>query len=240
VEVTILFGGAAALLAVPILPRTPAVTRPSRAGFAPPIAHEYPHTTMHRFFAGIALCLPLAIAACPQRDAPESPPAAPDTPAMEPADPVLAQTERCTDPDAGFRIEYPAGWRTNPGEVMPACSLFDPEPIRIEPATELPFDIAVTIRRENVAFATVTAEQPHRRELLREELPVDGRRAVRMETELTEDMLRPAGSRSYRYYVEMDGTTLIAETHDAGDLDYGRKQRILDGMVQTLRFTGAP
>lgn len=37
----------------------------------------------------------------------------------------------------------------------------------------------------------------------------------------------------------MNGQTLIAETHDTGDLEYERKQRMLDALVETLRFTGA-
>jgi len=196
---------------------------------------------MNPRIAMVATLLPLALAGCPPRDVPERPDtAAPDRTAPAPPDPALAQTASCTNAEVGYRIEYPAQWQTNPGEVMPECSLFDPGPIQIAPATELPFDIALAIRREGIAFERVTAEQPHRREMVREELLVDGRRTVLMETQLTEDLLRPAGSRSYRYYVDLDGATLVAETHDVGDLEYERKQRILDGMIETLRFTVSP
>lgn len=143
---------------------------------------------MNRPFAVSALFLPLALAACPQGGAPERlDTAQPGTSTAEPpapADPALAATASCTNSDAGYRIEYPAEWHTNAGDVMPAYSLFDPEPIRIEPHTELPFDIAVAIRRENITFERVTTAQPARRELMRAETRVGGRMAVRMETEL--------------------------------------------------------
>jgi hypothetical protein len=196
---------------------------------------------MKRWFrTASALSLAFALAACPPRDTRDRPDAAPEAPVREPADPSLARTTACTNAEVGYRIEYPADWRTNPGDVMPGCSLFDPGPIRIEPGTELPFDIAVAIRREPVALARLTGGQRGRRALHREDTEVDGRRAVRMTTELTEDLLRPAGSRSYRYYIDLGGeATLVAETHDAGDLDFDRKRRILDGMAATLRFTGS-
>jgi len=50
---------------------------------------------------------------------------------------------------------------------MPECSLVDPDPVRIGPGTELPFDIAVAIRRDEVTFEQVPTEQPHPRGLLR-------------------------------------------------------------------------
>jgi hypothetical protein len=201
-------------------------------------------TPMNRMTVPLALLALVTLAACPARDAPDPPAAAPETPAAapavaaRPADPAMARTATCTSPELGFRVEHPADWQVNPGDVMPECSLFDPSPIRIEPGTELPFDIAVTIRHEPIEFERVVGAQMGRRELLREETEVDGRRAVRMETELTQDLLRPAGSRAYHYFVELGDRTLIAETYDLGELDYERKRRILDGMVETLRFTG--
>jgi hypothetical protein len=163
-------------------------------------------------------------------DPPERPPAAvgdADVAEME-------RTESCANPAIGYSIEYPAGWRTNPGDVMPECALFDPDPIPVEPATELPFDIAVALRREAVPLETLTGAQRGRRVLLQEETTVDGRAAVRMEIETTEDLLRPAGSRTYGYYVDLDGATLVAETHDVGAIAYERKQLILDAMVARL------
>lgn len=148
----------------------------------------------------------------------------------------MERTESCPNQEIGFTIEYPAGWHTNPGDAMPQCSLFDPDPIEIEPATELPFDIAVAMRHETTPLATLTGEQRGRRVLLQEDTSVNGRRAARMEIETTEDLLRPAGSRTYGYYVDLEDATLVAETHDVGELAYDRKQRILDAMVATLHF----
>jgi len=187
--------------------------------------------------------LPVALAAllvgCP---APEPDVAAPslDEPVEEPSvavpGGVAGDTRECTNPEIGYTIRYPAGWETNDGEVMPPCSLFDPEPITIDPATEIPADIAVAIRLEEVAIDQVSQVGPGQAELSRSEAMIGGRPAARLETQLTEDLLRPAGTRVYRVLVDMNGETLIAETTDIGEPPYAESRRALDDMMDAIRF----
>lgn len=180
-----------------------------------------------------------ALVACQPAQAPDSSAVPPDTQrALTGAESPKRGT--CVHPELAYRIEYPAGWHTNPGNVMPECSLFDRAPIQVDPGTEIPFDIAVSIRREPVPFETVTREMHAQRELARQVATVSGREAVRIETENVESLLRPAGSRSYRYFIGLGGETLIAATHDAGDLGYERKKQILDEMIATLTFPASP
>lgn len=73
-----------------------------------------------------------------------------------------------------------------------------------------------------------------RREISRERTTIDGRDAVRMESETTGDGLHPPGIRSYEYFVDLGGSTVIAVTYDAGNLPFEHKRRVLDAMMSTF------
>ncbi len=178
----------------------------------------------------IAMLLAFAVSGCERPEPAERLPEAPD------ADPAMTATEQCINRVEGYAVEYPAGWHTNPGEVMDVCSLFDPEPITVPPGTQIPIDIAVSIRFEPVSYETVAGEVLGRRELSREETTVDGREAVRIESEATGEALYPAGLRAYQYFVDLGDTTMVAGTYDAGTFPYERKRRILDAMMATFDF----
>jgi len=176
-------------------------------------------------------------------------PAAGQAPAVAPPDSPAApgpqrglgadlDTASCTNEETGYRVDYPAAWHTNRGDVMPACSLFDPQPIEIAPATELPHDIAVAIRHEPVAFQQIV-EAPGRREVSREDTEVDGRPAIRLESLAEEPAMLPPGTRSYRYFVDLNGATLVAAAHDLGEPDFTTKRQTLDRIMGSLRFTTA-
>ncbi|MBW3577426.1 MAG: hypothetical protein KY462_06755 [Actinobacteria bacterium] len=199
---------------------------------------------MSRFVLVLAVIM-LAVTAC-QR-APEEEPVSPTSPAetvTTPASPVatgpMARTASCENADAAYRIDYPADWETNTGDVLAECSLFDPEPIDIEPGTQIGFDVAIAIRAENVSFERVAEEDMAVDETSREETTVAGRQAVRVEGEGTGQALVPDGMRVYRYAVDLDGATLIAVTYDAGELDFETKRQVLDEMVASLQFVGTP
>lgn len=162
--------------------------------------------------------------------------AAPDT--IAPADAQGGPTQTCTNAEAGFRVDYPADWHTNDGSVMPACSLFDPQPITVPPASEIPQDIAVSIGREQVAFGVAAGEDIGRRVLTADTTRIDGRTAVRMESEATGEGLYDAGMLSYSWVVDLDDAVLIAQSHDAGEPDFAAKKSVLDRMMQSLRITG--
>lgn len=199
---------------------------------------------MPRFVLFLAALL-LAVTAC-QR-APEEEAVAPTSPAetvTSPATPaatgLMDETATCENPEASYRIEYPVDWEANTGDALPECSLFDPDPIEVEPGTQIPFDIAIAIRLENVPFERVTEEDMAVEETSREETTVAGRRAVRIAGEGTGQALVPEGMRVYRYAVDLDGATLIAATYDAGELDIDTKRQVLDEMMASLEFVGTP
>lgn len=147
-----------------------------------------------------------------------------------------ADTRRCTNEQAGYSIAYPADWHTNPGDVAPTCSYFDPQPIELP---ELPQDVAglaaISIRPEPVAFSRVTGEDPATRVLQRGELEIAGRPAVRRLTEATGEGLGPQGRRSYQYLLNLDGETLIA-TAAGGGRDFDANRELLDEMMRTLEL----
>jgi hypothetical protein len=198
----------------------------------------------HVRFPLILAALAMVFAGCPSGD-PEPAgavdttdvvlPTPDDRTAMAP-DPRI---RTCTREDVPYTVSFPGMWHTNDGDVMEPCSLFDPDPIVIEPATEVPHDIAITIRVEDVPFERVTSAAPGAREVQRHELTVDDRPAVRQEIELTEARLRPAGARTYSYFVDLGGRTLVAQTHDAGELAFRDKKDTLSEMMETLYF-GVP
>ncbi|MBW3626588.1 MAG: hypothetical protein KY412_03150 [Actinobacteria bacterium] len=151
---------------------------------------------------------------------------------------VLAQS--CTNAEAGYGVQFPQGWSTNEGEVVPPCRYFHPHAFEVPEATEV-FDLAVTIRVDDVPFTRVTSEEDSlgERVLSREETTVAGHQAVRVEVQSTGDALLPEGVHSYRYHVDVDGGTLTATTHDVGDLDYEANKDIVDQMMETLELDPA-
>jgi hypothetical protein len=193
---------------------------------------------MGRFLLAASLALALGAASCERpgsADLPEG--AAPaEPPALAAADPAMERTTECVDRVEGYAVRYPAGWHANTGEILGPCSLFDPEPIAIPPASEIPLDIAIMIGFEPVPFATLTGEVLGRRDLSREETTVDGRRAMRVEGETTGEGLHDRGIRSYQYLVDLGDTTMVASTYEAGSLPIQRKRRILDAMMATFDF----
>ncbi len=151
---------------------------------------------------------------------------------------VLAQS--CTNADDGYSIQFPQGWSTNEGDVVPPCRYFHPQGFEVPESTEV-FDLAVTVRVDDVSFTRVTSEEDSLGEqvLSREETTVAGHQAVRVEARSTGDALLPEGVHSYRYHVDVDGSTLTATTHDVGDLDHEANKDIVDQMMETLEFGAA-
>lgn len=58
-------------------------------------------------------------------------------------DSAMEETAECTNPPYGYSVRYPADWHVSTGEVVDPCSLFDPDPIDVPPASEIPIDIAM-------------------------------------------------------------------------------------------------
>jgi hypothetical protein len=153
-----------------------------------------------------------------------------DTTTTEPDPPSWVE---CSNDDEGFTVEHPPDWETNDGSVMSRCSLFDPEPIEVEPATEIPLDIAVTITVEPTGPDRIL-EAADAEELSREESTIDGHEAVRQETRATGDAMLPAGTLTTQWVVTLDDGALVARTHDVGEPPYEESQEVLDRMVEHL------
>lgn len=180
------------------------------------------------FRRSIALVCLLA-AAC----ADPAPPVAP--PVTKPAAQTeLALTQRCTNVRHGFSVSYPTGWSTNDGSVLPACSVFDPAPVQLPPQSEIPFELAVVIGVENAAFDPVVRSSQWERVISSERLTIEGRDAVRVESEATGEGLAERGMRSVRYVLDLgNGKTLVATTNATSDA-YAHNQDVLARMVATI------
>jgi hypothetical protein len=157
----------------------------------------------------------------------------------------VALEQTCTNEAYGFRVDYPAGWETNPPNGLPPCSAFDPEDAGMPAATEIPTDIAIVVHREDVAFARVTDfhADPTVEPVSQRETTVDGRSAVAVELAHTGGGMYPEGHHHYGYFVDLGSATLIGMTHDveaAPGPAYDDRRRILDDMMASLRFLAEP
>jgi hypothetical protein len=147
----------------------------------------------------------------------------------------------CESVELGYEIDYPADWEVNGGEVLPACTVFDPDPIVVSEATELPLDLAVAIFVDPVDFDSVLPPSPFEEREARQDSEVDGREAARVEVAATGDGLEPPGTRTTRWVVRLgEGQTLFARVTDVGQPDYELKQAVLDEMMSRLTFVEVP
>lgn len=144
---------------------------------------------------------------------------------------------RCDSPE-GYSIGYPEAWATNSGDVVPECGQFHPEPFDVAPGTDERV-AAVTVFIDPVPFARVAAlDQAEDGE--RAATVVDGLQAVRLEYQVREDALWPAGTPITLYAVdvstESEERTLIADTVGLSQFDYERNKVVLDRMARTLEI----
>lgn len=156
--------------------------------------------------------------------------------ATSPVPAPMAATETC-EADR-FAIEYPQGWQTNdPAVIGAACRVFHPSAIDLEPGTEVGFQWAAAVRLEDVAFDRASLGDARGYMLLEQrETAVAGHQAVVAEQRTTEEApLVPAGTRVYRWTIEVDAdTVMVATTYDVGDVDHQLEKRVLDAMMRTL------
>lgn len=192
--------------------------------------------------AAVASAALLVLAGCPADDGeptPEETPVADATPgdpdAAATPDGDVELTQSC-ESELGYSIDYPEGWNTNEGTTVPDCTLFDPQTITVEEGTQLPIDIAVSIRLEPVEAETILEADETVEQTAREETEVAQRPAWIVETVATGSGLLPEGTASYRYVIDLDAETLIVETYDEGAMDFEEKRDLLDEMVRTMSF----
>ena len=142
-------------------------------------------------------------------------------------------SQRCTSPQ-GYSVSYPSGWQTNSGDVVPLCSAFDPDPFEIPRDSEMPFEIAVTLDVDAVAFETTAGPSRWENVLSSERTTIAGRPAIRVEAESTGEGLADRGMRSLRYVVDLGGGKSLIATTWATGTSYERDKEILARMMQTL------
>jgi hypothetical protein len=146
-----------------------------------------------------------------------------------------ALSQRCTNERYGFTVAYPAGWHTNTGEVIPACSAFDPEPVQVPAQSEMPFDIAAVFSVQEMPFDRAGDPQ-FERVLSSERVTVAGRSAVRAEVESTGEGLADRGLRTLRYTIDLGGGRSLVATTNRTDASYDANREILARMVESLEI----
>jgi hypothetical protein len=166
--------------------------------------------------------------------------ASPDGEATDTA-PGDATAERCESP-AGFSVAIPEGWHTNPGNGVPSCTQFHPEPFELPGATDRRV-AAITASVEPVPLEDVTSPlgvpDPDVAEV-----EIDGMPAVRLSYRVGGRGLFPPDTPITLYALDVaDRTederdaTLVLDTVGVGEFDYERNVRVLDEMAGTVRIT---
>lgn len=208
----------------------PLVTRSTAADFTEP--RNFPRA----FARAASLMLAVAVFACEAAERPDPAGGAEEPEAPVGAETAMAETAECVNEADGYVIRYPASWDVNAGDILAPCSLLDPEPIEIPEASEIPLEIAVIIGVEPVPFQILSRDVLGRRDLLRHQTTVDGRSAVRLESETTGEGLYDAGIRFYQVAVDLGDRTFVAATYEVGLLPLDAKRALLDRMMATVRF----
>jgi hypothetical protein len=183
----------------------------------------------------------LAACSAPATDVPaagatDAQSSAPKPSASQPAAQPLALSQRCTNEPQGFTVSYPAGWHTNGGDVIPACSAFDPEPVQVPAQSEMPFDIAIVIGVQQVPFDRAGSDPQFERVLSSERLTIAGRPASRAEVEATGEGLADRGLRTLRYAVDLGGGRSLVASTNRTDASYERDKAILARMLDTIEI----
>ena len=148
--------------------------------------------------------------------------------------PRLAQSCTLQDRDVRIVVRYPEAWHVNSAQPVPRCTAFDPDPVDLPGATELPRELAVVVRVEPVGFDRASTAEGVRVEAERR-TTIDGRTAVRQEVVTTGAGLGPAGQRSVRYIIDA-GTdrSIVISTWDVEGNDFPRSREVLDAMAAAL------
>ena len=148
-----------------------------------------------------------------------------------------AETAHCASP-AGFRVDHPADWSVNTGEVLPVCSWFAAEPFTVPEASDARIaDITLDLEAGQ-GLSAVWMDETARRTV-----DVGGRPAIRVE-QVTGPGFYPAGTQITTYVVDLDpgrsdGVVLLAQTVGLPGFDYDRNVDVLDAMMSSFALDGA-
>lgn len=166
-----------------------------------------------------------------------------DTPTPSPTQPSLpAGWTTCSNEVHGYTIGYPEEWHTASVNRDNTCRWFDPNHFEVEPATEPP-PTAITVNPTQRPYGKARAQlqdSPRHELETFEPVTVGGLEAVRYERVQTENLLYPAGTRTYGYLFDHDGSAFYLETRKIPDTDtdYEANKQVLDKAARTLEFSG--
>jgi hypothetical protein len=178
----------------------------------------------------------------PTSQATQAPSASPSASAA-----AFENANHCTNDEAGYAVDYPAGWWANERivpdapELTPiaACVAFAEEPVELIPNSQLPPSVAISggITEPPPPDATQPVEI-----LSSRRAEVAGRPAEIIESEWTDDgFFFRAGDRLYEYRIELpSGKTLLFSTHMNELIDaqtYDAYKVVLDTMMETLELS---
>ncbi len=179
-----------------------------------------------------------------------SSPTAPASPTDATATPTTSPTQQglpegwttCSNEVHGYTIGHPAEWHTDSTQRSNACRWFDPDEFDLEPGTEAPptaISVNPTKRPYEKAREQLRDSENHELESF-ERVTIRDLEAVRFGRVQTEQLLFPAGTRSYGYVFNNDGRALYLETRKLpdSDTDYEANKQILDQAARTVDLGG--
>lgn len=150
-------------------------------------------------------------------------------------------TVPCADEAAGFTVQLPADWHTEPTASDDPCRLFGPQPFEVGEAIgggDPDGDVRIYLDVLMDTFdAYVERSLEGRDDLVdRTDTTVDGRRAVRWEAISTGQGLLPEGTHSTGWVVEVDeGLVVTLSTNDAAaPEEYEQDVEVLDAVARSI------
>jgi len=163
-------------------------------------------------------------------------PTAFEVPTEAPSDAPAGQV--CRSDLAGITVTYPQGWHTVEDDPAFACMLFDPDPIVIEPQTELP-PVAVLVYEDPRPFSEVAGdfETATVYTVLQSESGTFGdRNASVWELENTGEGFYEKGVLQVVVVIDRgDQGTLVLETVGVAGDEYDANVEALGGIVESIQ-----
>jgi hypothetical protein len=143
---------------------------------------------------------------------------------------------RCRNDDLGYSIAHPPDWHEE------HCAFFDPEPFEVPENSDF-YGVAMEVQVAQDSFRNIVrglTDPRFARVVSRQDLSVNGRPGVLVETEATGEGLFERGYRIYAYVLDLDGRppVIVQATRGPGEAWGGRKE-IADLAVTSLRVDRA-
>lgn len=150
-------------------------------------------------------------------------------------------TQRCTNPRDGYSLSYPGSWQTNPGDVLPTCTVFDDDPLELTEGTEVPFDVAVFLDVVDRPISDLDGDDLATEVIDRQTRQIGDRDAVEVRSRSTGHGLLPEDIIGHRILLDLrGGSTLIGFTYELDDHPFEDNVDTMRRMLRSLETTPAP